>query len=58
MNLFAPLLCASVVSSMLSRSFFGIHPWYEVPNFDFTSIAQLPWFVVLGFLAGALGADF
>jgi chloride channel protein, CIC family len=58
MNLFAPLLCASVVSSMLSRSFFGIHPWYEVPNFDFTSIAQLPWFVILGFFAGALGAGF
>jgi CIC family chloride channel protein len=58
MNLFAPLLCASVVSSMLSRSFFGIHPWYEVPNFDFTSIVQLPWFVILGFFAGALGAGF
>ncbi len=58
MNLFAPLLCASVVSSMLSRSFFGIHPWYEIPNFDFTSIAQLPWFVILGFLAGGLGAGF
>jgi CIC family chloride channel protein len=58
MNLFAPLLCASVVSSMLSRSFFGIHPWYEVPNFDFTSMAQLPWFVMLGFFAGGLGAAF
>jgi CIC family chloride channel protein len=58
MNLFAPLLCASVVASMLSRSFFGIHPWYSVANFDFTSIAQLPWFVVLGFFAGVLGATF
>src|SRR5271170_5045086 len=58
MNLFAPLLCASVVSSMLSRRFFGILPWYEVPHFDFTSISQLPWFLVLGFLAGGLGALF
>ena len=58
MNLFAPLLCASVVASMLSRSFFGIHLWYQVPNFDFTSIAQLPWFVILGFFAGVLGATF
>jgi chloride channel protein, CIC family len=58
MNLFAPLLCSAVVSSMLSRSFFGIRPWYDVPNFDFTSIAQLPWFVILGFLAGGLGAAF
>jgi len=58
MSMFAPLLCASVVSSMLSRSFFGIHPWYEVPNFDFTSIGQLPWFVMLGLFAGGLGAGF
>ena len=58
MSMFAPLLCASVVSSMLSRSFFGIDPWYSVPNFNFTSISQLPWFVILGFFAGALGAGF
>jgi CIC family chloride channel protein len=58
MNLFAPLLCSSVVASMLSRSFFGIHLWYEVPAFDFTSIVQLPWFVIVGFFAGALGATF
>ena len=58
MNLFAPLLCSSVVATMVSRSFFGIELWYEVPNFDFTSIAQLPWFLVLGFLAGVLGAVF
>src|SRR5580658_8174403 len=58
MNLFAPLLCSSVVSAMLSRNFFGSHAWYEVPNFDFTSIVQLPWFVVLGILAGGLGAGF
>jgi CIC family chloride channel protein len=58
MSLFAPLLCSSVVASMLSRSFFGIHLWYVAPNFDFTSMGQLPWFVVLGFFAGALGATF
>jgi CIC family chloride channel protein len=58
MNLFAPLLFSSVVATMLSRSFFGVRLWYEVPTFDFTSIAQLPWFVVLGFLAGVLGAVF
>ncbi len=58
MNLFAPLLCASVVASMLSRSFFGIHLWYEVPNHDFTSITQLFWFVIVGFFAGVLGAAF
>ncbi|HEU5124568.1 MAG TPA: ClcB-like voltage-gated chloride channel protein [Verrucomicrobiae bacterium] len=58
MNLFAPLVFASVVAAMVSRSFFGIKPWYTVPPFEFTSVMQLPWFIVLGILAGALGAAF
>ncbi len=58
MNLFAPLVFASVVATMVSRSFFGIRPWYTVPPFDFTSVMQLPWFLLLGALAGVLGASF
>ena len=59
MHLFAPLVVASVVASVLSRSFFGIAPWYQVPvDVQFTQIVQLPWFALLGFLAGALGAGF
>lgn len=58
MNLFAPLVFASVVATMLSRSFFGIRPWYTVPPFEFTSVTQLPWFVCLGALAGVMGAVF
>jgi CIC family chloride channel protein len=58
MNLFAPLLCSSVVATMVSRNFFGIEQWYQVPNFDFTNITQLPWFLVLGLLAGVMGAAF
>lgn len=58
MNLFGPLLCSSVVATMVSRSFFGIKQWYQVPSFNFTRIAQLPWFLVLGLLAGILGAIF
>jgi CIC family chloride channel protein len=58
MNLFAPLVFASVVAAMVSRSFFGLAPWYTVPPFDFTSITQLPWFLCLGILAGATGAAF
>jgi chloride channel protein, CIC family len=59
MNLFAPLVFASVIATMVSRSFFGISPWYEVPAYvDFTTMRQLPWFLVLGLLSGALGALF
>ena len=28
MNLFAPLVFSSVIAAMVSRSFFGIKPWY------------------------------
>ncbi|SPE56786.1 membrane hypothetical protein [Verrucomicrobia bacterium] len=58
MNMFAPLVFASVVATMVSRSFFGIAPWYTVPPFEFTSLTQLPWFVCLGILTGGMGAAF
>src|SRR2546430_11290253 len=58
MNLFAPLVFASVVAAMVSRSFFGIRPWYIIPPYEFTSITQLTWFLCLGILTGAMGAAF
>jgi CIC family chloride channel protein len=58
MNLFAPLVFSSVIATMVSRSFFGIRSWYQVPPFDFTRVTQLPWFVLLGILSGLLGAGF
>ncbi len=58
MSLFAPFVFASVVATMVSRSFFGVQPWYTVPPFEFTSLAQLPWFVCLGIVTGVMGAVF
>lgn len=58
MNLFAPLVVASVTSAVVSRGFFGVEPLYKVPPFDFTSLTQLPWFILLGVLSGVLGAVF
>ena len=58
MNLFAPLVFSSVVAAMVSRSFFGMSPLYEVPAFNFTSLEQLPWFLLLGILAGIVGTSF
>ena len=58
MSLFAPLVFASVVATMVSRSFFGIRPWYTVPPFEFTRLIQLPWFVCLGIVSGGMGAVF
>ncbi len=58
MNLFAPLVVASVVSTIISRGFYGFRQLYVVPTFDFTSLTQLPWFILLGILSGVLGAAF
>ena len=58
MSRFAPLVFASVVATMVSRSFLGIRPWYTVPPFEFTRLVQLPWFVCLGIVSGAMGAVF
>jgi CIC family chloride channel protein len=58
MNLFAPLVCSSVVATMVSRTFFGLDPLYVVPAFHFAHLMQLPWFLVLGVLTGVAGALF
>jgi CIC family chloride channel protein len=58
MNLFAPLVCASVVATMVSRSVFGMEPWYHVPVFPPLPAAQLPWFIVMGILCGGVSASF
>jgi CIC family chloride channel protein len=58
MNLFAPLVFSSVIAAMVSRSFFGIEPWYRIPPFPAATLSQLPWFVLLGVLCGAVGAVF
>jgi CIC family chloride channel protein len=58
MNQFAPLVFASVIATVVSRGFFGIEPWYSVPETEFTRVGQLPWFIVLGAMCGGVGALF
>ena len=58
MNQFAPLALASVTATLVSRSFFGLQPWYSFPAVEFRGLAQLPWFIFLGVLCGAMGGAF
>jgi chloride channel protein, CIC family len=58
MSLFAPVVFASVVATMVSRSFFKMGPLYQVPQFEMFGLPQLPWFLLLGILSGAMGAGF
>ncbi len=57
MNLFAPLVFASVVATMMSRSFLGPAPLYDVPNIEFNN-GQLVWFLLLGVFCGVGAALF
>ncbi len=58
MKLFAPLIVSAVVASVVSRSFLLVPPWYQAPAVEFRDIMQLPWFIVLGVMAGCVGAMF
>lgn len=58
MNLFAPLVFSSVVATVIARNpFVTQDSWVRVPDFNFTSLAQLPWFLPLGIAAGFCGAS-
>jgi CIC family chloride channel protein len=58
MHLFAPIVFAAVIATLVSRYFLGVAVFYQVPQFDFTFLSQLPWFIVLGVVSGALAAAF
>ena len=58
MSLFAPLVCAAVMSVMTSRTFFGIEPWYSAPKFPSPTAAQLLWFLLMGLICGGVAAVF
>jgi chloride channel protein, CIC family len=58
MNLFAPLVVASVTSATVTRSVFSMKPWYLVPPFPAATPGQLPWFILLGLICGVVGAVF
>jgi len=58
MNMFGPLVFSSVVATVIARHANAVHGWVRVPDFDFTSLSQLPWFIPLGIAAGICGAAF
>lgn len=57
MNLFAPLVFASVVATMVSRNFLGGDPLYDVPEIVMNN-HELVWFLILGGLCGVSAAVF
>jgi CIC family chloride channel protein len=58
MNHFGPLVFSSVIATLTTRSFSGIKSWYAPVPFEFSSVGQLPWFLLLGAVCGGVGAVF
>ncbi|MBU8932526.1 MAG: chloride channel protein [candidate division Zixibacteria bacterium] len=55
---FSPVILSSVVASVVTRSFMGDHPAFEVPAYSLVSAWEVPLYVVMGLLLGATGMGF
>lgn len=55
---FAPVVVSSVIASVVGRTVFGDVPAFVVPQYSVSAFGQLPMFLVLGLVAGFVGAGF
>lgn len=58
METFGPLILASVLATVTARFFHGGSPLFEIPQFQLQSVFELPAYLVLGLIAGALAPPF
>jgi len=55
---FSPVLLSSVVASVVSRSFFGNHPAFDVPSYTLVSAWEIPLYMILGGFCGSVAVLF
>jgi CIC family chloride channel protein len=55
---FSPVILASVVASVISRTFLGDHPAFDVPEYSLVSAWEFPLYILMGCLMGGLGVTF
>ena len=55
---FAPVILASVISSVVTRTFLGNHPAFEVPAYSLVSAWEIPLYIMMGILMGAIAVLF
>lgn len=55
---FAPVLISSVLASIITRSFLGNHPAFEVPAYELVSAWEIPLYVALGVVCGGVAVMF
>ena len=55
---FSPVILSSVIASVVSRYFLGNHPAFEVPAYTLVSAWEIPMYMLLGLVAGAVSVMF
>lgn len=55
---FSPVILSSVVASVVTRSFMGDHPAFDVPKYALVSAWEIPLYIIMGGVLGILGVAF
>lgn len=55
---FAPVVISSVLSAVVVHTYWGNLAVFEVPDYGFTGVSELGWYLVLAALAGIVGVGF
>ncbi len=55
---FSPVIISSVIASVITRTFLGDHPAFDVPEYSLVSAWEVPLYLLMGSLLGGLGVGF
>jgi CIC family chloride channel protein len=55
---FSPIIISSVMATVVSRAFLGNFPAFNVPQYSLISAWEIPFYFILGLLAGAVAVLF
>jgi CIC family chloride channel protein len=55
---FSPVLISSVISSVVARAIWGNNPAFQVPDYSLVSVWEIPLYMVLGIVCGAVAVLF
>ncbi len=55
---FSPVILSSVVASVVTRTFLGNHPAFDVPSYSLVSAWEIPLYMMMGAMLGGTGVTF
>ncbi len=55
---FSPVLLSSVIASVVTRTFMGDHPAFDVPSYTLVSAWEIPLYMILGAFCGSIAVLF